>query len=103
MTQQQPKPPAAWPIYRRLLGHAGRYWPLLVMAMIGMVIEAVAGGAFVYLMGPLTDDGFVNPQPWAAIWLPLAIVGLFLMRGVATFASDYGMARTGRSVVRDMR
>ena len=67
MTQQQPKPPAAWPIYRRLLGHAGRYWPLLVMAMIGMVIEAVAGGAFVYLMGPLTDDGFVNPQPWAAI------------------------------------
>ncbi|QCU72484.1 lipid A export permease/ATP-binding protein MsbA [Luteimonas yindakuii] len=103
MKPGQPKPPAAWPIYRRLLGHAARYWPLLVVAMIGMVIEAIAGGAFVYLMGPLTDDGFVNPQPWAAIWLPLAIVALFLMRGVATFASDYGMARTGRSVVRDMR
>ncbi|WP_024890038.1 lipid A export permease/ATP-binding protein MsbA [Luteimonas huabeiensis] len=95
--------PAAWPIYKRLLGYAARYWPLLVVALVGMIIEALAGGAFVYLMGPLTDDGFVDPQPWAAVWLPLAIVGLFLLRGAATFATDYGMARTGRSVVRDLR
>src|SRR5207342_2059632 len=37
------------------------------------------------------------------IYLPLAIVGLFVVRGIATFLSDYGMARAGRSVVRDLR
>ena len=93
----------AWPVYRRLLGHAGVYWPFLLVAMVAMVVEAVAGAAFVWLMEPLTNDGFVNPKPEMAVVLPLTIVGLFLVRGLATFATDYGMARVGRSVVRDLR
>ncbi len=94
---------AAWPIYRRLLGYAGRYWPLLTAASVGMVVEALAGGAFVQLMKPLVNDGFVDPKPEMAVLLPLAIVGLFVLRGIATFVTDYGMARAGRSVVRDLR
>jgi ATP-binding cassette, subfamily B, bacterial MsbA len=35
--------------------------------------------------------------------LPLAIVGLFVLRGLATWVTDVGMARSGRSVVRDLR
>jgi len=93
----------AWPIYRRLLGQAARYWPLLTVATVGMIVEALAGGAFVQLMKPLVNDGFVHPKPQMAVLLPLAIVGLFLLRGVATFVTDYGMARAGRSVVRDLR
>src|SRR5690606_11980054 len=95
--------PSAWQTYRRLLGHAARYWPLLTVAMVGMVIEAAAGSAFVWLMKPLTNDGFVDPKPEMALILPLAIVGLFLLRGAATFCTDYGIARAGRSVVRDLR
>ncbi|MEO6263679.1 MAG: lipid A export permease/ATP-binding protein MsbA [Luteimonas sp.] len=94
---------AAWPIYRRLLGRAARYWPLLAAATVGMIIEAVAGGAFVQLMDPLVNRGFVKPEPRMALLLPLAIVGLFVLRGLATFVTDYGMARAGRSVVRDLR
>ena len=93
----------AWPIYRRLLGLSMRYWPLLLAATVGMVVEALAGGAFVQLMKPLVNDGFVHPKPDMATLLPLAIVGLFVLRGFATFVSDYGMARAGRSVVRDLR
>jgi ATP-binding cassette, subfamily B, bacterial MsbA len=95
--------PAAWPIYRRLLGYAWRYWPLLALATLAMVVEAVANGTFVQLMQPLVNDGFVDPKPEMAVFLPLAIVGLFLLRGVASFITDYGMARVGRSVVRDLR
>ena len=94
---------AVWPTYRRLLGHAKRYWPLLAVAAFGMVIEAAAGAAFTLLMEPLINDGFIARDPQAAMLLPLAIVGLFLMRGGATFVTDYGMARAGRSVVRDLR
>ncbi len=93
----------AWPIYRRLLGYSGRYWPLLTAAAVGMTIEALAGGAFVKLMDPLVNRGFVNPEPKMAVLLPLAIVGLFIVRSIATFVTDYGMARAGRSVVRDLR
>jgi subfamily B ATP-binding cassette protein MsbA len=93
----------AWPIYRRLLGYASRYWPLLTFAGVGMVVEALAGGAFVQLMDPLVNRGFVRPEPRMAVVLPLAIVGLFVLRGLATYVTDYGMARAGRSVVRDLR
>jgi len=93
----------AWPIYRRLLGHATRYWPLLAVATLAMVTEAVAGGAFIQLMEPLVNRGFVDPEPGMAVRLPLIIVGLFVLRGIATFVTDYGMARAGRSVVRDLR
>ncbi len=95
--------PGTWTTYRRLLGYAGRYWHLLAAAAMGMAIEAAAAAAFTALMDPLINQGFVARDAQATRWLPLAIVGIFVLRGFATFATDYGMARAGRSVVRDLR
>ncbi|KAF1693341.1 lipid A export permease/ATP-binding protein MsbA [Pseudoxanthomonas jiangsuensis] len=96
------KQPPAWPIYRRLLGYTRPYWPFLAAALVGMAVEAIAGASFVRLMKPLTNN-FVRPSAEDAVFLPLAIVGLFVLRSLATFVTDYGMARSGRSVVRDLR
>lgn len=92
-----------WPIYRRLLGYTRHYRGFLGMGLAAMVIEAAAGYCFARLMDPLINRGFVNPEPRMAVLLPLAILGIFLLRSMATFISDYCMARTGRSVVRDLR
>lgn len=94
---------SAWQTYKRLLGYATVYWPFLILALLAMVVEAVAGVAFAKLMEPLINDGFVDPKPGMALILPLAIIGIFVVRGIATFITDYGMARVGRSVVRDLR
>ncbi|GAB2655854.1 lipid A export permease/ATP-binding protein MsbA [Arenimonas aestuarii] len=93
----------AWVVYRRLLKRARRYWPLLVAAGIGMVFEAGAAAAFTWMMKPIVDETFVAQNEGMRWTIPLAIVSLFVVRGFATFATDYGMARTGRSVVRDLR
>ena len=98
-----PARPSPWQIYRRLLAWSRRYWPMLSIALVGMVVEAGAAGAFTAMMEPIIDDTFVareGPPDWT---LPLAIVGLFVLRGIATFVTDYGMANSGRSVVRDLR
>ncbi|WP_425502871.1 lipid A export permease/ATP-binding protein MsbA [Pseudomarimonas arenosa] len=95
--------PPAWPSYKRLLGYAFRYRTLLLAALVGMVLDAACGASFIKLMEPLINEAFVAKNPDAGIILPLIIVGLFLLRGAATFATDYGMARAGRSVVRDLR
>jgi subfamily B ATP-binding cassette protein MsbA len=68
-----------------------------------MCVESVAGYFFMLLMKPLINQGIVDPEPRMAILLPLAILGLFVMRSLATFGNDYCLARTGRSVVRDLR
>jgi subfamily B ATP-binding cassette protein MsbA len=54
-------------------------------------------------MKPMVDQTFVAHNPAVRWSLPLAIVGLFVLRGLATWITDVGMARAGRSVVRDLR
>ena len=94
---------SAWQTYRRLLRFARPYRALLLAALGGMVIEALAGGAFTRLMQPIIDDTIVAGDDSAGLLLPLAIVGLFALRGIAGFITDYCMARAGRSIARDQR
>ena len=97
------QPAAAWPIYRRLTGFAKKYRGLLLLALVGMVVEAAAGGAFTKLMEPVVNETFVVRDAKNSAWLPLAIVGLFVLRGIAGYLTDYNMARSGRGIARDMR
>lgn len=94
---------SAWLIYKRLLGYTRKHRLYLIVATIGMVIEALSAGAFTMMMKPIVDVTFVAKNPDTNWLLPLAILGLFLVRGIATWITDYGMARTGRSVVFDLR
>lgn len=92
-----------WQIYKRLLGYARRYQFFLALGFLGMVVEASCAAVFTWLMKPIVDETIIAQNPEVSLTLPLAIVGLFLVRGIATFVTDYGMARSGRSVVRDLR
>lgn len=94
---------SGWVTYRRLLGWSARYKSLLALAGVGMFIEAGAAAAFTWLMQPMIDDTLVATTAEARWTLPVVIVLLFVVRGAATFATDYGMARAGRGVVRDLR
>ncbi|MCD9097096.1 lipid A export permease/ATP-binding protein MsbA [Luteimonas fraxinea] len=93
----------AWPVYRRLLKFATDYRGLLSVALIGMLIEAAAGGAFTKMMEPIIDETFVGENSGVNLWLPAAIIGLFVMRGIAGYLADYNMAKAGRGIARDLR
>ncbi len=95
--------PSAARAYRRLLGYARVYWGFGLLALLGIALDAASSAAFVNLIEPMLNDLFVAREPWAIQWLPLVLVGIFVMRGIGTYATDYGMARVGRGVVRDLR
>lgn len=90
-------------IYRRLLRYAVSYRLFGIAAIIGMALEAAAAGVFTWLMQPLVDETFVAQNPQTALWLPVIILALFTVRGLATFTTDYAMSRIGRGVVRTLR
>lgn len=94
---------SGWITYKRLLRWTLPHRRLLVLAFVGMIVEAAAAGAFTSLMQPMIDESLVSQNDASRWTLPLVIVGIFLLRGAATFITDYGMARAGRSLVRDMR
>lgn len=93
----------AWPVYRRLLKFSTDYRGLLSVALVGMLIEAAAGGAFTKMMEPIIDETFVGDNAGVNLWLPAAIIGLFVMRGIAGYLADYNMAKAGRGIARDLR
>jgi ATP-binding cassette, subfamily B, bacterial MsbA len=93
----------AWPIYRRLLGFAGPYRSLLLLALAGMLIEAAAGSAFMKLMEPVVDETFISKNAQLSMILPLTIVGLFVVRGIAGYITDVCMGKSARSIARDLR
>ena len=97
------EPGSPWVVYRRLLGFARPYQTLLGVAAVGMLIEAAAAGAFAKLMEPVVDATFIEKDADLSVLLPLAIVGLFVLRGIAGYLTDVNMARAGRGIARDMR
>jgi subfamily B ATP-binding cassette protein MsbA len=98
-----PAEAAVYPTYRRLLGYSARYWPVAVIASIGMLFDAGCGSAFTLVIKPMLDDLFVAKDATTIFWMPLVIVGLFLIRGAATYVADYGMAHIARGVVQTLR
>jgi subfamily B ATP-binding cassette protein MsbA len=92
-----------WFIYRRLLGLARPYRMVLFIAAAGLMIEGASAGAFGLLTKPMIDETFVAQNKEFSVLLPLAIVGIFVVRGIAGYITDLYMAKAGRGVARDMR
>ena len=90
-------------LYRRLLSYALVYWGIFTIAIFGMVIVAGASAAFPALMQPMMDSGFVDRDPETIRWVPLALIGIFLVRVIGAFASGYGMSVISRNVIRELR
>ena len=90
-------------VYRRLLKESLRYWPYLVLAVVGMTLTAATQPAMAALMKPLLDGSFVARNMTAITWIPPALVGLYLVRGIASYVSSYFMAYVGTHVVMDLR
>ncbi|TZF89669.1 lipid A export permease/ATP-binding protein MsbA [Cognatilysobacter lacus] len=94
---------SAWPTYKRLIEFVRPYRAVLLAALVGLLIEAAAAGAFTYMMSPIVNETFVAKGAHVNVWLPLIIVGIFLARGVAGYVTDVSMARAGRGIARDLR
>ncbi len=95
--------PGGFALYRRLVRHVFPYWQVFVIAVIGMAVYATTDAGFAHLMKPMLDEGFTERDTRVLQWLPLAIIGVFVVRVIARFASDYGMAWVARHVIRDLR
>jgi subfamily B ATP-binding cassette protein MsbA len=90
-------------IYRRLLRYSAPHWKVFLVAVVGMVLFAGVDTAFIRLIQPLTDGSFVERDPEVMRLVPFAILGLFVLRGIANFMSTYGMAWVAQRVVLALR
>jgi subfamily B ATP-binding cassette protein MsbA len=73
------------------------------MAMFGMAIYAFTQSAFTLLMKPLLDKGILLHDITSMKLIPLEVVGLFLLRGIADFLAAYNISWVGRSIIKRIR
>ena len=90
-------------LYLRLLKYVFPYRKAFLFSLLGTVIFAATEPAMPALMKPLLDETFVAKNPEGLLRLPLLLMLLFLVRGVASFISGYGMKWVATRVVMDLR
>ncbi|WP_369922601.1 lipid A export permease/ATP-binding protein MsbA [Marinomonas polaris] len=89
--------------YFRLLGYVRSSWLYLVLSIIGYVIYASMEPALAALLKHIVDIVSVGQISDSRLLIPLAILGVFIARGIGTFLGNYFMAKVANNVVFDLR
>ncbi|RDS80542.1 lipid A export permease/ATP-binding protein MsbA [Dyella monticola] len=90
-------------VYKRLLTYSARYWPILLISVVGFMVDAGGIALFTKKLQPIMDDLLTKKDQYLIFWMPIWIVAIFLVRGIAIFVSNYGMGYIGRNVVQTMQ
>jgi len=90
-------------LYRRLLQFVKPYWPRLTGAMVCMIFVSAATAGSAYLVKPVLDDVFFKKDLLMLQLIPLAIVALFLLKGVFDYGQAYLMSYVGQRIIADLR
>jgi len=89
--------------YKRLLTYVKPHWKIFLTSIVGTIVLAATQPAMPYLMKPLLDGSFVEKDPEMIVLMPIMLVVLALIQGVATFTSAIAMEMVATKVVFDLR
>lgn len=90
-------------VYGRLWQYVTPHKLIGFVAVVGMATTAIVEAGLVYLLQPLMDDTLVAKQVESGRWIPLAFMGIFILRGLSGFATEASLGWIGRSVISDLR
>jgi len=89
--------------YQRLLGYVRPHWRIFLVSILGTIVLAATQPAMPYLMKPLLDGSFVEKDPQMIVLVPLLLIGLALIQGLATIVSAVAMESVATKVVFNLR
>jgi ATP-binding cassette, subfamily B, bacterial MsbA len=90
-------------LYARLLRYVWPYRAALGGGILAMIVGGLADAALVKLTGPLVDELFVNRNQSLALLLPLGIIAVFVVSGIASFTAGYSSQWVSHKVILDLR
>jgi subfamily B ATP-binding cassette protein MsbA len=90
-------------IYGRLWHYVTPHKLIGFIAVVGMTATAIVEAGLVFLLQPLLDETLVAKQVESGKWIPVAFMGIFIVRGLSGFATEASLGWIGRSVISDLR
>ncbi|CNK03116.1 lipid transporter ATP-binding/permease [Yersinia frederiksenii] len=94
---------STWQTFRRLWPMISPFKTGLVVAAIALILNAASDTFMLSLLKPLLDDGFGKANSSILKWMPLAVIGLMVVRGVTGFISSYCISWVSGKVVMHIR
>ncbi len=71
--------------------------------MAGGILFSISMVSFAPFAKIFGDGTFTHPDPRMIVWIPLALIGLFILRGLGDFTETYYMGYVGRGIVTQLR
>jgi len=90
-------------LYLRLLQYTKPYKGQFALAILGMVVFAATEPALPALMQPMLDGSFIEKDETMIVLVPVLLVLLYLVRGIASFTSNVGIQWVAHRVIMDLR
>lgn len=85
--------------YKRLLGYTLPFWLPLAIAVIANIAYSSIDAWLVHFLQPLLNKGFIAQDAIFIRWLPVIVIGIFVVRAGANISSSFFMTYVARSVV----
>ncbi len=90
-------------LYLRLFQFVKPHWRILVLAGICMLPLSLCSAGVAYLVKPALDDIFFKKDISMLRLIPLALIGLYVVKGVFDYAHAYLMGYVGNRIIADIR
>lgn len=90
-------------LFKRIFVYFKPYKVRISISIVGMIIVALSDAGLAYLVKPVLNDVFIKTNMKMLVMVPIAIVGLYLFKGVFRYLQSYLMGYVGQRVVMDIR
>ncbi|TWJ19279.1 lipid A export permease/ATP-binding protein MsbA [Geobacter argillaceus] len=89
--------------FKRLLTYSKPYtWRIIISAIASLVVGGMDSG-FAYLAGPALKQIFSDNNRLLLQLLPMAIIAIFLLRGLSRYVNEYFIRTAGQLAIQDIR
>jgi len=90
-------------LYSRLLNYIKPYWKKVILTLTALMIAAAMEPLMPALLKPLVDDSLIAKDPQAIIQIPLLILLVFVIKGIAEYISKVASEWIAHKAILDIR
>jgi len=90
-------------LFKRLLKLARPHVWKFILASLCMIVVGLSTSAAAFLVKPALDEIFLNKNATTLIWIPIAVLIIYLLKGLGSYGQTVLMNYIGQRVIADLR
>jgi len=90
-------------LYKRLTPFIRPYWRRIALAGLCALPLSMCSAGLAFLMKPAIDEVFLKKDMTMLMLIPLAIIALFILKGICEFSYEYLLGAAGSGIINDVR